>query len=183
MEFERKAILRDKTKVMDVIKKKDFVFNGENHQVDTYFSTPNKEDFKDKYLRVRQDLINNRASIDFHIVKNDLATEEFESDVDKAEIMIHILKEVGMQILCIVDKKRIIYQNNKISIIFDHVKGLGDFIEIEVQTDNEGYAKDIINNLFLEFGISSSDIIAGKGYPDLILEKNIGTQKGDDYGN
>ncbi|MEA3515366.1 MAG: class IV adenylate cyclase [Nanoarchaeota archaeon] len=171
MEYERKATLKNKQKVMEYIKSKGFAASKHSHQIDTYFSKPNREDFIDKYLRIRQDLINKKNSIDYHIVRSDTATEEFESDIDNAEVLIHILKGIGMELLCIVDKDRNTFRKDNILIVIDHVKDLGDFIEIEVDADNEADAEKIIYGIFTELEINSDDIISGKGYPDLLLDK------------
>ena len=171
MEFERKAILKNKQKVMEYIKAKGFAASKHSHQIDTYFSKPNREDFIDKYLRIRQDLINKKNSIDYHIVRSDTATEEFESDIDDAEVLMHILKGVGMELLCVVDKDRHTFCKDKILIVIDNVKDLGDFIEIEVDADNEKDAEKIIYDIFAKLEINTDDIISGKGYPDLLLDK------------
>ena len=171
MEFERKAKLKQKQKVMEYIKTRNFTPSKTSHQIDTYFSKPNRKDFIDKYLRIRQDLINKKNSIDYHIVRSDTATEEFESDVDNAEILMHILKGIGMELLCIVDKDRSTFRKDNVLIVIDQVKDLGDFIEIEVDADNEKEAEQIIYNIFSELEINTDEIISGKGYPDLLLEK------------
>ena len=171
MEFERKAKLKQKQKVMEYIKTRNFTPSKTSHQIDTYFSKPNRKDFIDKYLRIRQDLINKKNSIDYHIVRSDTATEEFESNVGDAEILMHILKGIGMDLLCVVDKDRSTFRKDNVLIVIDHVKDLGDFIEIEVDADNEKEAEQIIYSIFSELEIDTNNIISGKGYPDLLLEK------------
>ena len=44
-------------------------------------------------------------------------------------------------------------------------------IEIEVDADNEKEAEQIIYSIFSELEIDTNNIISGKGYPDLLLEK------------
>lgn len=54
----------------------------------------------------------------------------------------------------------------------DHVKNLGNFIEIEAK-DNSDMASDnivLIEKMAKELGLKKNNIIKGRGYPDLLLD-------------
>jgi len=62
---------------------------------------------------------------------------EHEVDVSSADTMRAILQEHGYLPVTIVDKVRLEAKLGNMAIMYDHVKGLGDFCEIEVMAKNE----------------------------------------------
>jgi predicted adenylyl cyclase CyaB len=172
MEIERKAKLRNKARLLTYLKANKFDKKGEKHQIDTYFEPELGINFEGKYLRVREDLIKKTNSLDFHIARDDFATEEYETKIDNPEIARRILKELKMKERCVVDKKRESFQKGNVTIEIDDVKGLGDFVEVEIISDNEKDSQKEVMRILSEIGVEENDIVSGAGYPDLIAQKN-----------
>ena len=86
------------------------------------------------------------------------------------------LKEIltrSSGILVVVDKKREIYYIDNVKIHVDHVKGLGNFIEIEAQDLTGQYSENELfkqcKALMLKLKINNKDLIS-HSYSDMILE-------------
>jgi adenylate cyclase class 2 len=172
MEIERKAKLRDKARLVRYLQANKFDKKGEKHQIDTYFEPESGINFEGKYLRVREDLIKKTNSLDFHIARDDFATEEYETKIDNPGVAKRILEELKMKERCVVDKKRESFQKGNVTIEIDDVKGLGDFVEVEIISDDEENSQKEVMRILSEIGVNKEDVVSGAGYPDLIAEKN-----------
>jgi adenylate cyclase class 2 len=127
---------------------------GREHQVDIYYSLPTGPLFippNPNRLRLRLNKKSGKASFDFHISKSDTAAEEREVEVADYKIMKDILRGLKFRVNGIIDKKRIKYKYKKFNITFDLVRGLGNFMEIELMggkiKDNERKIYELIKAL------------------------------------
>ena len=151
---------------------------GNKHQVDEYFEHPvrnftaNKE--LKEYLRVRT--TGEKSSLDYHkciIKQNEKShTEEFESQIQKPEIVKTILLELGFKPKVIVDKRRETFETENLTICFDKIENLGSFLEVEakklVGTVDE--TKEACQKFAESLHLNLEKAPEG-GYPDLLLAK------------
>jgi len=157
---------------IDLIKSLGFVESKTSHQVDKYHLVNKTIDEKRTYLRLRNDIINNKYSFDFHQIISDIATEETEitlnssNDIFKMEI---ILDKLGYPFICEIDKHRTIYKNGNIKLILDTVINLGNFIEIEMAGNNIKETHDVLFQLAQQLSLEEKNRILKKGYPDMIM--------------
>ena len=166
MELELKyEVDKDYTKNLENL---GFIYKKEKHQIDTYYYIQ-----KDKiYLRIREDLKSDKCSFDFHEVISDLETKETEINLSKEEAdkMAYALKGLGYKEVCIIDKKRKVFQKEEIEIVLDDVKDLGSFLEIEIVKE-KGSAEDIkhLKEIAQSLGLNDTALRPG-GYPDFLMQ-------------
>ncbi|MNJ91849.1 CYTH domain protein [compost metagenome] len=144
------------------------VFQGMDHQVDTYFNVPHGR------LKLREGNIEN-ALINYD--------RENTSDSKESSIILYqhnpnpalkaiLSRQFGIKV--IVDKKRKIYFIGNVKFHFDEVEGLGTFMEVEAIDTKEAFTpeelKEQCDHYFSFFGLTKEQIVA-KSYSDLILEK------------
>lgn len=139
---------------------------GEDHQVDTYFNTPEGR------LKLREGNIENSLIYYERANTNDAKESKVilyahEADKNLKDILtkVHGIKTV-------VDKIRKIYFVNNVKIHFDNIDGLGTFIEVEA-IDKDGTIgteklKEQCKQFADFFGIEDDDYIA-YSYSDMIV--------------
>jgi len=148
-----------------------FKLYKEIFQEDYYFSPPHK-DFsatKTYYLRLRRK--NQGAILAYHIVRDNLQTDEWEVKIDNFDIFLKILKFLDFKLDCIVRKNRSIYKKDKINIMIDKVKNLGTFIEIEYNKKFTKKSREVFKFLINNLDLKEKNLIKGVGYPDLLIDK------------
>ena len=111
-------------------------------QVDKYF-VPVQRNFLAKempieYLRVRHE--KNRDHLNYsylHFYKNGWLrkTDEYETLVEKPEIVEEIFKKIGLITKVTVNKTRKYFDCGNFEVTLDQIKGLGNFMEVEVKKD------------------------------------------------
>jgi len=99
---------------------------------------------------------------------------------DETEIALHnsndisdmekILNVLGYPFVCEVDKHRTVYKKDNIKLVFDIVKNLGNFIEIEMIGDETQENENILFQAAKQLSLEEKDRVVKKGYPDLILQ-------------
>ena len=108
-----------------------------------------------------------------------ISTEEIEivlnthDDVNK---MYKIIETLGYSIKCIVDKERNVYKKGDIEISLDNVNGLGNFIEIEINGEENQENLIRLKKTAKQLGLSIAKQIKN-GYPNLLQEKIKETQR------
>ena len=166
--YEFKAKVTDLGKLERKLLELNPVFNGEDHQVDTYFNVPSGR------LKLREGNIENAL---IYYERSDVA------DAKQADIILYkhspetSLKDILTKvhgIKTIVDKTRRIYFIENVKFHFDTVKNLGTYVEVEA-IDETGQIsteklKGQCDKYFSFFELDTSDYIS-KSYSDLFLEK------------
>ena len=133
MEIEVKAKFDDREKVKEKLKLLGAVEEKEKHQIDEYYNHPAKDITKtNEYLRLRFAPNENTGVFAHHINIADGVNKEFEVGVSDVGVFKEILKNLGFDLLGVIDKKRKTYSLDEFSITFDEVKDIGNFIEVEV---------------------------------------------------
>lgn len=167
--------------VMDVLKK--FEYLGTQEITDVYYYDlyrknlkPNDQNHINECLRLRT---NDNGSVITY--KNDhfdengkwLYSDEYETNVNDALMMTKIFNKLGFQELLTIHNNRKIYQYNDYKIIFEIVKDLGIFMEVEYCTNKNIDVKakkeeiqKFINNLGIKV---SKELNVGK--PEMMINK------------
>ena len=145
------------------------LFMGTDHQIDTYFNTPNGR------LKMREGNIENsliyyeRPDMAGSKQSNILLYDHLQDDNLKA-----ILSKV-LGIKAVVDKIRKIYFIQNVKFHFDEVRSLGSFIEIEAIDKDGRYSVDELRqqcDFYKDFlGIHPSNEISAS-YSDLLLARD-----------
>jgi adenylate cyclase, class 2 len=154
-----------------ILKAHNARFVGIDHQIDTYFNTPNGR------LKLREGNIEN--ALIFYNRPNQAGPKQ--SDVilyktqPKATLKAILTQSNG--ILAIVDKKRQIYFIKNVKFHLDTVQGLGNFVEIEAIDENGdiGYEALLAQCSFYInlFNIQESDLMTNS-YSDMVM--NMGNE-------
>lgn len=145
---------------------------GIQQHLDTYYNSPLR-DFSetDEALRIRS--VNGRSVLTYKGKKLDSVSKtrpEFETEVD-GDSTRSILVALGFFESGVVHKKRKLFSCQGMTIALDSVEGLGEFIEVEKQAEDniEEHREEIFR--FLEtLGIRQEDSIR-TSYLEMMLEK------------
>lgn len=175
MEIEKKfKTSADFNKVREILKTNGFAEKGTSHQIDTYFVVNEKINGKEIYLRLRRDETKKQYSFDFHEIISNLSTFETEMSVSEADYdkLQYMMLGLNHSIKAIVDKTRIKFNNDECEIVLDNIADLGTFIEIEVEAESENIALPILQKYQNMLLLKDEDVVAGCGYPDLIIENS-----------
>lgn len=167
--IEIKARCEDHEAIREVLRQQGAEFKGVDHQIDTYFKTPNGR------LKLRE------GNIEHHLIYYDRPNQKQPGMSDcllyrpSEDPTLKEILERSMSILAIVDKHREIYYIRNIKIHLDMVKELGKFVEIEAadhmgELTSEELEKQckILMELFM---IKDNDLI-DVSYSDMIMQKN-----------
>lgn len=171
IESEMKFKISNSRVMEDAIIASGFNFIKEIYQEDYYYSPAHKSfvGTKKYYLRLRkQD--DDSCSFAFHEVIDDLKTKELEVKVNGASNFFKILKKLDFVLDCVVKKKRKVFKNDFFEIVLDRVKELGTFIELEY-IGNKKVTMNDFDKLIKKLNINKINLIAGLGYPDLLMAK------------
>lgn len=150
-----------------------FTFFKQSHQIDRYYLSGKIINGRNIYLRIREDVLRHKFSLDFHEVISDLATKETELELnnENAQKMAYVLVGLGLQLLCIVNKQRQEYLLDDAKLVVDQVENLGKFVELEIEGQETMENQLRLDHLAAELGLCQSDRVDGKGYPDLLMNK------------
>ncbi|NJE00844.1 class IV adenylate cyclase [Thermococcus sp. JdF3] len=144
----------------------DFV--QEELQEDLYFSLPPHE-----LLRVRRLSNLGRSFLTYKRIADPGRNEEFdeiEVEVSDFDGTVEILKRLGFREDIWIRKRRLVYRLDGVTFELNEVAGLGDFLDIEVISDNVEEAKRRIWEIAGRLGLTEDDV-EPRLYQELIREK------------
>ena len=123
-------------KELTIFMNNNAVFLKENNQLDTYYQPTYRKFLNDneinEWLRIGKR--GSKIILNYKNWHDNMYCDEYEVEIDNSENLDKILKILGLEIICVVDKVRKTYLYlDKYEIALDHVKELGYFIEIEVK--------------------------------------------------
>jgi adenylate cyclase class 2 len=97
---------------------------------------------------------------------------EYEFGIDNPQEARKLIEAMGFGLALILEKKRIPGKLGKIVFCLDQIKGLGNFIEMEIITGKKKSkeAQQKIRQIFSQLGIDKGDLVR-IGYPQIILKK------------
>jgi len=97
--------------------------------------------------------------------------KEITVNISNVESVLEIFRELGFRNIYVVSKTRKVYVLNKMKIFLDSVKGLGQFMEVELLEPTDlNIFRDELAKLFTAIGVDES-YIERKTYLELVLEK------------
>ena len=173
MELEAKYKVENFKNILRKVEALGFKLGKEKHQIDTYFIVDREnEDGTRDYLRVREDLKKNSVSFEFHKVLSDLETDETEISVENKEAIVKIMENLGLNVVCVVDKDRKEYSKDNVTVVFDVVKNLGNFVEIEINAEATEENKNLVLSTAEKLGLNKENRVTKKGYPDLLIKND-----------
>jgi adenylate cyclase, class 2 len=167
----------DHSKACSILKKMGAVKLGVENQSDVYFAAPYRDFAKtDEAFRIRS--LDGKAVLTYKGPKLDAISKtrkEFETPVDEAAT-IEILHSLGFSEAGVVRKKREVFSAGEITVCLDTVKGLGEFLEVEIVAENENELETSRAKLFellKQFGAGEKDSIR-TSYLEMVLDKRKG---------
>lgn len=164
VEIKAKCEFHDE--IRKILANENALYKGTDYQVDTYFNVNNGR------LKLRQGNIEKSL---IHYNREDKVQPKISDFLlyksDDSELLKELL-EKALGILTVVDKEREIYLIQNVKIHIDKVKNLGNFIEIEVQGNEDSDKTKLLTQCkyFLKlFRIKDEDLIS-YSYSDMILK-------------
>ncbi len=177
-------IFDSKEEILEKLNKFNFI--GVEKTLDIYFQDPKREDLQankegllEKSFRLRKK--GDKTYITYKVDQlgedgNWLYSDEHETEVQDFDIMMKIIAHLGLEILVELENHKHIFLTDEYEIVFEDVKDLGLFLEVEKlnvedNDDIEKIKKDI--RKFIEnLGIKSKEEL-NIGKPGLMwLKKN-----------
>lgn len=179
-------VLEEKENVLEKLKKLDF--KGVKKTFDIYYFDPKRDDLKpDASGRLRKCFrLREKGGRFFMAYKIDnfndkdtwIYSDEHEIEVSDLRTAENIIEHLGLKTLVEIDNEKHIFEYRDYEIIFEDVKNLGLFLEVEKINAGDSEIVDKIKKEIWEF-IKSLNIKVGKelntGKPELML------LKGNDY--
>lgn len=163
IEVEVKLPVEDLNEIKRKLVKIGFEESSFIEERDTYFDNQQGDiRANDEALRVRETKDHRtgkiRAQINFKGKRLDAGTmtrEELETGVENGEISRKILQAIGyIPVAPEVIKERIMLRRESVTACLDNVRGLGEFLELEILADSKkqkdaalGQIENILNNL------------------------------------
>jgi len=172
LEVEAKIRIDSVDQIRNRLKERGAVFIKKTRQADTYFNSPVR-DFAvtDEALRVRNEGDYSEITYKGPKIKGTgaKAREEFNVRTDDPEIPGIILEKAGFIKSATVSKLREEYEYGGAKVALDIVYGLGEFIEIEIISDDRDSALETIGKVRMELGISGEHI--ADSYLEMLREE------------
>lgn len=166
---EIKAKCSDIKKLEGILLEHQADYKGEDHQIDTYFNTPNGR------LKLREGNIEN-ALIHYNRgnqLQPKLSSITYYKPNASSDLKATLAAALGIKV--VVDKRRQIFFINQVKFHLDRVEKLGTFVEIEaIDTDGtigESLLREQCYHYMEILGIKEADLLA-ISYSDLLLEKS-----------
>ncbi len=158
LEVEIKAHILDPKKISKRINRLGGIEIDKKWVKDTYYDHSKLNlTARRKELRIREinRKIGREAVLTYKSPPREIeeAREEIEVKLSSAKGMRRVLEEIGFYILGRKEKVITSYLLKGAKIEIVHVKGLGDFIEIEIKTEKESGEKEKIYSILKDLGI------------------------------
>ncbi|WP_297068549.1 class IV adenylate cyclase [Thermococcus sp.] len=131
-------------------------FIHEEVQEDLYFLLPYPQ-----LLRVRRISNLDRSFLTYKLIKDPGRNEEFdelEVEVSDFETTVEILRRLGYREDVWVKKHRLVYRLGEVTFELNRVENLGDFLDIEVITEDIEEAKRKIWEIAEKLGLKREDV-------------------------
>ncbi len=176
MEVEVKAKVKNLSTLRRKLKAMRAQFGSVLNQKDWLFY--HREAIKTKSQKSGDYLLRIRSENGKHFLAYKGLTErkgvwvEYEFGIDSPQEARRLIEAMGFGLALILEKKRIPGKLGKIVFCLDQIKGLGDFIEMEIITGKEKgkEAQQKIMQIFSQLGIDKRNFVR-IGYPQIILKK------------
>lgn len=173
IETEVKAKVKDLAGLQRRLKKIGAKFIGQVHQIDTYYLISTKYRFTPGHprLRIREDKINKKNLWEYHEPIDRFCAKEYETQIADAAMAKFILEKLGYEKEAVIDKIRHKYRLGNLNIDVDQVKGLGNFIEVEIMNGKKTESLKKIFSFYDKLGVDKKDLVPDMRYLDMIWAK------------
>jgi adenylate cyclase class 2 len=150
---------------------------GAVSQTDTYYDAPDR-DFAstDEALRIRREDPAEGSAVARLTYKGPLVDadsktrEEAETELTDAGEMVTILEGLGYEAAAVVEKDRERYAYRGFAVTLDDVDGLGEFVEVETETEADiDAARETAFEILRDLGLDPADQVR-TSYLGLLLE-------------
>ncbi len=158
MEVEIKARAKSHEPIKRKLRSIGARYVGQKHQIDRYYEPYHRPMIKKsgRILRVRHDALSKQTRLELHISRTTYAATEHEVVVSDLKTIRTILKELKAREAFVVDKRRSVYRLGRAEIVLDTVKGLGQFIEIEIQGKDSAAIRQRLHNILAQLGVGEA---------------------------
>lgn len=175
-EIEKKFRLGDvdKYNFIQHLQQLDFQFVDKKKEIDTYFNVAGRDSITTKEcLRVREtatctEITYKPPTENHQLAQKYFSKQETNVSVQDGSKAVALLELIGNDILVIVDKERETYSFDGALILVDFIKGVGLFVEIEIETNDEQMALEKIDSLAQRLGLDDS-MVETLPYRDIVL--------------
>ena len=174
--IEIKATYEDGGKAREIAVELQALYQGRDHQVDTYFQT------KAGRLKLRESSLSGAQMIPY--LRSNTSAPKFSDylllPVDQPTELKRLLSEMfGVDV--VVDKERDIYLWENVRIHLDHVRGLGSYLEFEAVFRDDTPAVRLqeqakVEELIQCFGIRE-EMLVSVSYQDLVKQNFVRDQE------
>ncbi|MDD5547536.1 MAG: class IV adenylate cyclase [Candidatus Pacebacteria bacterium] len=133
-------VLDSKKSALQALKK--FFFVGVEKVVDTYFYDPVRNNLKPDHLNRLNECFRARRKgdkalitykVDHFVANTDtwLYSDEYEYEASDYKMALETIKHLGLKQLIVVDSEKHVFKTDKYEIVFEDVKDLGLFLEVQ----------------------------------------------------
>lgn len=173
MEIEIKVKVKEFANILKKLESLGYRYCGKKHQIDTYYSLYKRplKKRKGQVLRIRYDKLSRKTRLEFHVPKNDMAATEYEVEVGDLKTMVKILTLMKAKKEFVIEKQRRVYKKGQLEVALDKVKGLGNFVEVEMEGHDTLKNRNAVKALHNKLGISSEQLLTGQHYNILKLQR------------
>lgn len=160
-----------------------FEYLGDNETIDTYYYDPLRNNLKpnsnnqiDECLRLRtKGNCNSITYKDDHFDENGkwLYSDEYETKVEDLLMVSKIFTKLGLKELLTIHNNKKTYRYKDYEIVFENVKDLGLFLEVEYCTNEDidiKAKKEEIQNFIDSLGLNVSKEL-NMGKPEMLINK------------
>lgn len=143
------------------------------HQIDMFFSLFKRplNKMKGSIVRVRHNVEEKRTTLEYDTAFNAFAAEEVEVTVNSLPTVLRLLKKMKAKLEIVVDKQREYFRQGQFETVLDTVKGLGTFIEVEIDGANTKANRQLVVNYLQQLGVERSQFVLGPKYFSMLLWK------------
>ncbi|MBE5738700.1 MAG: class IV adenylate cyclase [Clostridiales bacterium] len=132
-----------------------------SHQIDTYY-VPSFKNFEvdgqtRECVRIREE--GEKCVLCYkkiHYEAEPIYCDEYETEISSKDQTEKILFALGFSVQMIIDKQRESYYHSELEFDFDSIKGLGEFMEVEVK--GEDASLDKIFSFVESYGLTKEDV-------------------------
>ncbi|HWQ67536.1 MAG TPA: class IV adenylate cyclase [Methanospirillum sp.] len=176
LEIEIKVRISEITQVRDRIIAGGGILSEILTEHDTYYNAPHRDfGVTDEALRLRR--TEKKTTVTYKGPKNTIlgskVRDELNLDIHDADTFVNIIRHLSFFPVADVIKEREYYQYGDFTISLDQVKDLGQFIEIELITENDAENAAIrVDKIAKEIGVVGERITSS--YLELLLIRQSG---------
>lgn len=167
MEIEIKAKVKSLQPIRNKLRAMKIKRVKKVRQIDEYYSLYKRPFWKKergKIVRVRHHHGETSGRFEFHCSKSTFAAEEYEVTVGDVTMLRKILQMMKAKKEAVVDKEREYYMKGKLEITLDKVKGIGTFVEVEIQGNDTNANRKELMSFLTKLGITKDQYWTTKRY-------------------